>query len=38
VNGPRLISHRYPLAEAGQAIRTACLEKNEAIKVVVEMI
>jgi threonine dehydrogenase-like Zn-dependent dehydrogenase len=37
IDGARLISHRFPLAEAAQAIRTACLDKNEAIKVVVEM-
>jgi threonine dehydrogenase-like Zn-dependent dehydrogenase len=37
VDGLKLISHRYPLAEAAQAIHTACRDKNEAIKVVVEM-
>jgi len=36
VDGAKLISHRFPLSEAGHAIRTACLDKNEAIKVVVE--
>jgi threonine dehydrogenase-like Zn-dependent dehydrogenase len=36
VNGTRLISHRFPLSEAAKAIRTACLDKNDAIKVVVE--
>jgi threonine dehydrogenase-like Zn-dependent dehydrogenase len=36
IDGSKLISHRYPLSEAGYAIRTACLNRNEAIKVVVE--
>jgi threonine dehydrogenase-like Zn-dependent dehydrogenase len=36
VDGAKLISHRFPLSEAAQAIRAACLDKNEAIKVVVE--
>jgi threonine dehydrogenase-like Zn-dependent dehydrogenase len=36
VNGPKLISHRVPLSEAARAIRVACTDKNEAIKVVVE--
>jgi L-iditol 2-dehydrogenase len=36
VDGAKLISHRIPLSEAGRAIRVACLDKNEAIKVVVE--
>ena len=36
VDGTKLISHRFPLSEAGHAIRTACLDKNEVIKVVVE--
>jgi L-iditol 2-dehydrogenase len=36
VDGAKLISHRFPLAEAARAIRAACLDKNEAIKVVVE--
>jgi L-iditol 2-dehydrogenase len=36
VDGAKLISHRFPLSEAGAAIRSACLDKNEAIKVVVE--
>ena len=35
VDGESLISHRFPLAEAGEAIRTACLDKNNAVKVVV---
>ena len=35
VNGSRLISHRFPLTEAKEAIRTACFDKNDAIKVVV---
>jgi threonine dehydrogenase-like Zn-dependent dehydrogenase len=36
VDGMKLISHRIPLSEAARAIRVACLDKNEAIKVVVE--
>lgn len=36
VDGAKLISHRFPLSEAGAAIRAACLDKNGAIKVVVE--
>jgi threonine dehydrogenase-like Zn-dependent dehydrogenase len=36
VDGAKLISHRIPLSEAARAIRVACLDKNEAIKVVVE--
>ena len=36
VDGAKLISHRFPLSEAARAIRLACLDKNEAIKVVVE--
>jgi len=36
VDGAKLISHRFPLSEAAEAIRLACLDKNEAIKVVVE--
>ena len=36
VDGTKLISHRFPLSEAGQAIRAACLNQTEAIKVVVE--
>jgi threonine dehydrogenase-like Zn-dependent dehydrogenase len=36
VDGAKLISHRVPLTEAARAIRAACLDKNEAIKVVVE--
>ncbi len=35
VDGESLISHRFPLADAGEAIRTACFDKNNAIKVVV---
>jgi len=35
VDGNRMISHRFPLSEAAEAIRTACLDKNNAIKVVV---
>jgi threonine dehydrogenase-like Zn-dependent dehydrogenase len=37
IDGARLISHRFPLSEADRAIRTACREKNDAVKVVVEM-
>jgi threonine dehydrogenase-like Zn-dependent dehydrogenase len=36
VDGAKLISHRFPLSEAGRAVRAACLDKNEVIKVVVE--
>ncbi len=36
VEGAKLVSHRIPLSEAARAIRVACLDKNEAIKVVVE--
>ena len=36
VDGPRLISHRFPLSEAAEAIRVACRDKKNAIKVVVE--
>jgi len=36
MDGDKLISHRIPLSEAARAIRVACLDKNEAIKVVVE--
>jgi len=36
IDGTKLISHRFPLSEAPRAIRTACLDKNEAIKVVIE--
>ena len=36
IDGSKLISHRFPLSEADRAIRAACLDKNEAIKVVVE--
>jgi threonine dehydrogenase-like Zn-dependent dehydrogenase len=36
IDGAKLISHRFPLSEAGRAIRAACLDKNEVIKVVVE--
>lgn len=35
VDGEKIISHRFPLSEAAEAIRTACFDKNEAIKVVV---
>jgi L-iditol 2-dehydrogenase len=35
VDGAKLISHRVPLSEAARAIRLACLDKNEAIKIVV---
>jgi len=35
VDGKKFISHRFPLAAAAEAIRTACFDKNEAIKVVV---
>jgi len=38
VDGKRLISHRFPLSEAAEAIRTACCDKKNAIKVVVENI
>lgn len=36
VDGDRLISHRFPLQDAAEAIRVACLDKKNAIKVVVE--
>ena len=36
IDGNKLISHRVPLSNAARAIRIACLDKNEAIKVVVE--
>jgi len=36
IDGAKLISHRIPLSEAARALRVACLDKNEAIKVVVE--
>jgi L-iditol 2-dehydrogenase len=36
IDGSKLISHRFPLSDAARAIRAACLDKNEAIKVVVE--
>lgn len=35
VDGEKLISHRFPLSEAAEAIRIACLDKKNAIKVVV---
>lgn len=35
VDGNALISHRFPLSEAAEAIRVACCDKNNAIKVVV---
>ncbi|HSI83453.1 MAG: zinc-binding dehydrogenase [Candidatus Methylacidiphilales bacterium] len=35
IDGDKLISHRFPLSESSEAIRTACLNKTEAIKVVV---
>jgi len=36
VDGNRLISHRFPLADAAEAIRVACRDKKNAVKVVVE--
>jgi threonine dehydrogenase-like Zn-dependent dehydrogenase len=38
IDGAKLISHRFPLADAAEAVRTACLDKDHAVKVVVEMI
>jgi len=35
IDGEKLISHRFPLADAAEAIRVACTDKNNAIKVVV---
>lgn len=35
VDGEALITHRFPLADARTALRTACFDKNSAIKVVV---
>ncbi len=35
VDGAKLISHRFPLADAVEAVRVACQDKNNAIKVVV---
>lgn len=35
VDGEKLISHRFPLSSAAEAIRVACQDKNDAIKVVV---
>jgi threonine dehydrogenase-like Zn-dependent dehydrogenase len=37
IDGAKLISHRFPLSEAAEAIRTACMERDQAVKVVVEM-
>lgn len=35
VDGNKLISHRFPLSDAAEAIRVACTDKKNAIKVVV---
>lgn len=35
IDGQKLISHRFPLADAAEAVRTACFDKDNAIKVVV---
>lgn len=35
VDGEKLISHRFPLADVGEAVRVACTDKKNAIKVVV---
>ena len=36
VDGKSLISHRFPLQDAAEAVRVACLDKQNAVKVVVE--
>ena len=35
IAGERLISHRFPLQDAAEAIRVACTDKKDAIKVVI---
>jgi len=37
INGPALISHTFSLDDVSEAVRTACFEKDSAIKVVVTM-